>query len=125
VLLALGVVFLLTFPYQGLPVAAPSLAGYVLVIGLVALSRYLRTAYDLVSRYLMGGALLLFYFSTFRLAHFSPAPAIGQPWIEALLLTGVVGISVVAIGGILHISRRSPWSGILHRTGVDADFHVA
>jgi hypothetical protein len=104
VLLALGVVFLLTFPYQGVPAAAPSLAGYVLVIGLIALSRYLRTAYDLVSRYLMGGALLLLFFSTFRLAHFSPVPAIGQPWIEALLLTGVVGISTA-----VAIRRGSPY----------------
>lgn len=104
VLLALGVVFLLTFPYQGLPVAAPSLAGYVLVIGLLALSRYLRTRYELVSRYLTGGGLLLLYFSTVRLAHFSPVPAIGQPWIEALLLAGVVVISTV-----VAVRRGSPY----------------
>jgi len=104
VLLALGLAFLLTFPYQGLPAVAPSVAGYVLVAGLVILSRYLRQTYDLISKYLMGGGLLVLYFSTLRLAYFSPAPALGEAWLEAVALVIVTGIIAM-----VAVRRESPY----------------
>ena len=95
VILALGVVFLLTFPYQNLPPALPSLVGYVLVGGIVALARYLNRSYQLISRYLLGGGLLLLYFTTLRLAHFSTEPAITSTAIEVILLLAVVAVNLV------------------------------
>lgn len=95
VLLALGVIFLLTFPYQGLPAALPSLVGYVLVGGIIGLSRYWRTSYELVSRYMLGGALLLLYFTTLRLSRFTADPAITSGTVQVVLLILVVGVNLV------------------------------
>ena len=93
--LALGVIFLLTFPYQDLPAALPSAFGYVLVGGIFALSYYWRDSYVQISRYLLGGALLLFYFTTLRLAFFSPTPPITSTTLLVALLCAVVVINLV------------------------------
>ncbi|HTY38230.1 MAG TPA: hypothetical protein VMH23_14025, partial [Bacteroidota bacterium] len=74
--LALGVAFLLTLPYNGLPPILPSLIGCALVGSIIGLSRYWRDTFQQVSRYLLGGGLLLLYFTTLRLAMFSPTPAL-------------------------------------------------
>lgn len=99
VILAIGIAFLLTFPYKNLPAAVPGLFGYVLVGGIVVLSWYLRNTFAFVSRYLLGGGLVLLYFSTLRLAFFSPHPVVtGRSLVVALLLI------VVAIN--LYVSAR-------------------
>jgi uncharacterized membrane protein len=92
--LALGIIFLLTFPYKNLPPALPSLFGYALVGGIVALSRFWRDSFQQVSRYLLGGGLLLLYFSTLRLSHFSPEPAITSVPLEVGLLLAVVALNL-------------------------------
>ncbi len=95
--LALGIAFLLTLPYSGLPSFLPSLFGYVLVGGMFFLSHFWRASFQQVSRYLLGGGLLLLYFTTLRLCYFTPAPALGSKTIElALLLLVVSGNLVVA-----------------------------
>src|SRR5512135_710335 len=68
--IALGIVFLLTFPYQDIPPIVPSLAGYVLTGILFLLSHLWQKTYDQVSRYLLGAGLLLLYFTTLRLSRF-------------------------------------------------------
>ena len=90
VVLALGVVFLLTFPYQNLPSYAPSAIGYALVGAILLLSRYWKESFQQVSRYLLGGGLVLLYFTTLRLSHFSPEPALANTTIELILLIAVV-----------------------------------
>jgi uncharacterized membrane protein len=104
VVLALGVIFLLTFPYQSLPSYAPSVIGYLLVSGIVGLSRYWRDSFPQVSRYLLGGGLLLLYFTTLRLSHFGPAPALSDTALELVLL-----LSVVALILFISIAQRSPY----------------
>ena len=104
VVLALGVVFLLTFPYQNFPSYAPSILGYILVGGIFALSRYWRSSFEQVSRYLLGGGLLLLYFTTLRLSHFSPDPVIANTSVELLLLLGVVILNLA-----ISIHRQSPY----------------
>ena len=104
VILALGVVFLLTFPFPDLPPAVPSLAGYLLVGLILMVSRYWRANYQLISRYLRGGGLLLLYFTTLRLAHFSTRPAITNPGIEVALLLGVVAINLM-----VAVRKLSPY----------------
>jgi uncharacterized membrane protein len=94
VVLALGIVFLLTIPFQNLPPILPSLVGYVLVGFIVWLSRIWRDSYPQISRYMMGGGLLLLYFSTLRLSHFGPEPAVTSVVVEFVLLSAVVAFNV-------------------------------
>jgi len=95
VVLALGVIFLLTFPYQDLPSFAPSILGYVLVAVILGLSRYWKETFEQTSRYLLGGGLLLLYFTTLRLSHFSAAPAVASTPVELTLLVAVVAVDLV------------------------------
>ena len=93
--LALGIAFLLTLPYNGLPPFLPSAIGYILVAGIFFLSRYWRESFQQVSRYLLGGGLLLLYFTTLRLSYFSPTPALTSPPVELGLLLLVVAVNVM------------------------------
>lgn len=104
VVLALGVIFLLTFPYQDLPPYAPSVIGYVLVGFIFVLSRYWKESFQQVSRYLLGGGLLLLYFTTLRLSHFGPSPTVSNTTFELMLL-----ISVVAVNLAVSVVQRSPY----------------
>lgn len=92
--LALGIAFLLTLPYDGLPSFLPSFFGYVLVAGIFFLSHYWKESFDQISRYLLGGGLLLLYFATLRLSHFTSTPAITNPAIELALLLVVVAYNL-------------------------------
>ncbi|MBN2365640.1 MAG: DUF2339 domain-containing protein [Calditrichaeota bacterium] len=104
VVLAIGIVFLLTFPYSEWPAALPSLIGYLVVGGLQFLSYILRKNYDFLSRYILGGSLLLFYFSTLRLHFYSNNPAVENPLVLVFLLTICVIINL-----IISVYRESPY----------------
>ena len=104
VALAVGIAFLLTFPYRDLPPALPSGLGYLLVAGIFALSRFWRNSFQQISRYLLGGGLMLLYFTTLRLAYFSPQPVVTNRVMEALLLLLVTGIALV-----VATRRESPY----------------
>ncbi|MBI5731143.1 MAG: hypothetical protein HY963_08400 [Ignavibacteriales bacterium] len=86
VILAIGIIFLMTFPYQNLPSFFPSLVGYVLVGFLFWLSNYWKSSLQFISQYIFGGALLLLFFSTLRLHFFSSNPTIENPTLEILML---------------------------------------
>jgi uncharacterized membrane protein len=94
VVLAIGIVFLLTYPYQSLPAIAPSAIGYLLTIIILGVSRYWRDTYQQISRYLLGSGLLLLYFTTLRLSHFSADPVITSAAIEVALLIIVVSVNL-------------------------------
>lgn len=94
VVLAVGIIFLLTFPYENLPSFAPSLFGYLLVGGIIALSHYWRESFAYASRYLFGGALALLYFCTLRLTFFSDQPVITDIRLEIFLLSLVVALNL-------------------------------
>jgi uncharacterized membrane protein len=93
--LVIGVAFLLTFPYQGLPSVLPSLFGYLVVGGALMLSRRWWNSLPQISRYVLGGALVLLYFTTLRLYFFSTDPPIADRNIELVLLLLVVVIVMV------------------------------
>ncbi|TSA28462.1 MAG: DUF2339 domain-containing protein [Ignavibacteriales bacterium] len=95
VILAIGIIFLMTFPYQNLPSFFPSLIGYVLVGFLFWLSNYWKSSLQFISQYIFGGALLLLFFSTLRLHFFSSNPTVENPTLELLMLIAV---------SIFHIS---------------------
>jgi hypothetical protein len=92
---ALGIAFLLTLPYASFPSYLPSLFGYLLVGGIFFLSHYWKESFQQVSRYLLGGGLLLLYFTTLRLFHFTSAPALSNITIELTLLLIVVSGNLV------------------------------
>ncbi|MFZ0391501.1 MAG: hypothetical protein WAN36_13665 [Calditrichia bacterium] len=95
VVLAFGLVFLLTFPYQNLPVFFPSLIGYFITAGLFIFGHLWKESFVLVSRYLVGSALLLLYFSTLRLHYFSAEQTVSLHSLEIALLIGAVIIQFV------------------------------
>ncbi len=99
VVLAFGIVFLLTLPYEGLPSYLPSLSGYVITGIILALSHYWRHSFSFMSRYLLGCALVLIYFATLRLHFLSENPVIGNMGVAVTLLLLVVFIN-------LYISQK-------------------
>ena len=100
--LAIGIAFLLTLPYKNLPPILPSLIGYVLFGGILLLSHYWRESFAYVSRYLLGGALLLLYFTTLRLHFFSVGSAVTSGGLEVVLL-----LIVVAVNLVISVRRKS------------------
>jgi hypothetical protein len=95
IVLALGIVFLMTFPYQTLPSFFPSLIGYILVAGILTLSYLWRESLAFISRYLLGGGLILLYFATLRLHFFSDKPVLSNNAFFLALLIIVVLISLI------------------------------
>ncbi len=95
VVLAIGVAFLLTFPYQNLPPFLPSLFGYLIAAAIFGLSYYWRDSFSYISRYLLGGGLVLVYFSTMRLFFFSSQPVLTDLKAEVVLLLLVVALNLV------------------------------
>lgn len=102
VVLSLGIIFLLTFPYQNLSPIIPSLIGYVLAAGIFGLSYYWRESFAYISRYLLGGGLLLLFFSTMRLYFFSQQPVLTNLNIELVLLSLIVTINL-----FISVRRKS------------------
>jgi len=95
VILAVGILFLLTFPYQNLPAILPSLFGYIIAIGIFILAHIWRNSYTLISRYLVGAGLILLFFTTLRLHFFSTSPVVTDRSIELILLSVVVSFNLV------------------------------
>ena len=95
VILSIGIAFLLTFPYPNLPPALPSLFGYFLVAFVLMLSYYWRETFSHISRYLLGGGMVLFYFTTLRLFKFSTLPALTDNVLEVTLLMIVIFINLI------------------------------
>lgn len=95
VILAIGIVFLLTFPYKNLPPILPSILGYVIVGALIFLSRYSNKSLPFLSHYIFGGGLLLLYFTTLRLHYFGITRAVESELVESVLLVAVSVIYLV------------------------------
>jgi len=93
VILAIGIAFLLTFPYPDFPAAVPSLFGYFLVGLVFSLSYFWRHLFSHISRYLLGGGMILLYFTTLRLFYFSVPPVLESKGLEIILLSAVVIIN--------------------------------
>ena len=101
-ILAIGIAFLLTFPFHNLPAGIPIIIGYSLVLSLAVISHLWRNSFTLISRYLLGGGLLLFYFTTLRLHYFGDKPVLADNLTELILL-----LLVVVINLYISIRRKS------------------
>ncbi|HLA69523.1 MAG TPA: hypothetical protein VJN65_07455 [Bacteroidota bacterium] len=100
VVLAIGMAFVLTFPYEGLPPVLPSLFGFGVAGAMILLARYWRSVYLLISQYLFGAGLALLYFATLRLFFFSD-----QPPLEPNSAPGII-LLLLDVGVILVVSLR-------------------
>jgi uncharacterized membrane protein len=105
VVLALGIVFLLTLPYGELPSAVPGLFGYLLGGGLFLMARLLRNSFDLVSRYLRGAGMVLLFFATMRLFYFGEVHVLAADSPVGILLL----VSVLALNLAISLRRKSPY----------------
>ena len=95
VVLAIGIAFLLTLPFNNLPPYLPSILGFT-IVGLLLFSSYLlRESVSFLSRYLLGGGLILLYFSTLRLHFFASLAVISNYPMFIFLLILNVGLSLV------------------------------
>lgn len=103
IVLAIGMAFLLTQPFEGLPSILPVLMGYVLVAGLFGLSRLWKESFALISGYLRGAAMALLYFTTLRLFFFSADPLLEPNSLPGIFL--VVAVSSVNV--LLALRRKS------------------
>lgn len=102
VVLALGIIFLLTLPYKNLPSFLPALFGYIISGGIIFISYKWKSSYESISRYMFGGSQLLLYFSTLRLYYFGESKLIESNTILIILL----GI-VVAVNLFVSVRRNS------------------
>jgi len=109
VVLAFGIVFLLTFPYRGLPAAAPGVFGYVLAGGLFVVAHLSRDTFDMVSRYLRGAGMALLFFTTLRLFYFGEEPTLSVDSVGGILLL----VAVLVINAVLALRRESPYLFLL------------
>ncbi len=105
VVLALGIVFLLTLPYEDLPPAVPGLFGLFLAGGLFIMARILRKSFDLVSRYNRGAGMVLLFFATMRLFYFGTEPVIRAGSPAGIILL----VSVLAVNVWISLHRKSPY----------------
>ena len=89
-----GIVFILTLPFQGLPQIYPLIIGYLIASSLAGLSFLFKKSFEILSRYLLGGALIVLYVTTLRLYFFSADP---------LILNKTIVISLVLIVTIFNL----------------------
>jgi hypothetical protein len=99
VVLAVGMVFALSIPYEGLPSWLPTVIGFAIVGILVALAQAWRNSFELVSSYLRGSGMALSFFAMLRLFYFSPIPffTIDSPMGIALLSAVVLANVAIAV----------------------------
>ena len=105
VVLTLGVGFTVSLPYASLPAGTPSLIGFGLAAGLFGLAWIWRHSFELVSSYLRGVSVALFFFATLRLYFFGPYPLLTTDTVSGRALL----VLVVVINLILGDRCRSPW----------------
>jgi uncharacterized membrane protein len=102
VIFFIGVAFLMSFPFQTIPVTVDIIFGYVFSIVVFFISKHWRETYSHLSDYLLGGGLFLFYFTTLRMSFFGNEILISQTLIEVILLS-----LTVLIMFIIAIKRNS------------------
>jgi len=94
VVLTLGIVFLLTLPLSVLPHLIANTLGFVLSGMILAASAIWRKTFPEFARYLVGGGMLLLFFSTMRLHFFGADPVVPGITVEIVLLLLVVAVNL-------------------------------
>jgi uncharacterized membrane protein len=98
VVLSIGILFLLSTPYENTVSYLPSLIGLVIAGVIIGGSTAIKNLYPQISGYLLGGSIILLYFSVMRLFFFGAEKTITSlPVIVALLLIVTIIHLFVAI----------------------------
>ena len=109
VALSLGVGFMLSLPYGGLPAGVPSLAGYAAVAVLFGLAQVGRRVFAHGAGYLQGAGMSLLYWATLRFMFFGTQ--------SVLDVHGMTGGAVLAAAASCNLGfawwRRSGWLMVL------------
>lgn len=95
IVLAIGVISILTLPFQEFHPILPSTFGMVCVGALIGMSFYWKKSYPYLSTYLIGAGLGLSYFSALRLFHFSPETALSGIVLEVIILTSISTLCLI------------------------------
>ena len=103
VVLAIGMAFLLSLPFAGLPAVLPSVAGYAVCGLILLLARLATRSFESIARYLRGAGMLLLFFATLRLFYFGETPALET---ESLIGRGIF-LVVLALNLALAWKRDS------------------
>ncbi|MBI1937290.1 MAG: DUF2339 domain-containing protein [Ignavibacteriales bacterium] len=98
--LIIGFCFMLSLPYENFSAYLPGTIGYFLTVAIFSLSSYLRATSKNISSFLLGGGMILLYFSTLRFYFFGAVDAIQSNTIEILLL------SIIVLANILISLKR-------------------
>ncbi|MFC2102879.1 hypothetical protein ACFLSS_00455 [Bacteroidota bacterium] len=97
---AIGFVFFITLPLEGLPVFLPALIGYLIAAGLFSAAKFWDVTFSHLSGYLISAGFVLLFLASMRLYFFSPEKTIDSfPVIIALLM-------IVTIVTLLTSVRR-------------------
>ena len=104
VVIIVGIMFLLSLPYDNLPSFGPALCGYICGILLIFISRYLKKSLPFIEGYAIGSGLVLFFFSTLTLHFFKSDPLIKSNSIFILLLMVVIAINI-----LISVKRKSSY----------------
>jgi hypothetical protein len=96
VVLAIGMAFVLSLPFSGLPPAVPSIGGALLSLIVFGIARVARRSFDAIAKYLRGAGMLLLFFSALRLFYFGDPPALETGSFAGRgILLAVVAINLV------------------------------
>jgi hypothetical protein len=102
--LATGAAFMLSLPYASLPAGVPSLAGVLAAAALLLLARVGQRAFELVSSYLRGAGMALFFMAALRLYFFGTHPVLSTATLPGRALL----VAVVALNLFIAWRRQSP-----------------
>ncbi|GBD92025.1 hypothetical protein BMS3Abin04_02758 [bacterium BMS3Abin04] len=86
VVLLIGILFLITLSFQGVPQIVPVLIGYSISGFLLILIKLDKQWLENLNDFLIGSFFILVFFSTLRLAYFSGNPLVSNRTLETVLL---------------------------------------
>lgn len=90
VVLAIGIGFVLSLPFDGLPQVLPPIGGILLSGAVLLMARLTRGKLETISKYFRGAAMLLLFFSALRLMYFGNPPVLQEPGMPGRVILGFV-----------------------------------
>ncbi len=91
----IGILYVLTLPFSGIPALLPPLGGYVLAISMYLISLFIKKNFSYLSVYMTAGSSIIAFLATLRLHYFGSEIVIESMTLEFLLLAFVSGSTLV------------------------------
>lgn len=90
-----GIMFVLTLPHEELPRLLPAAAGIVLSLCFLLIPKIFKTIHPQLSGYIIGGGLVLLFFTVLRIHFLEKSPLIENTGIALIFLNAVFILSLV------------------------------